>query len=178
METAKMISPPEPAHRAQEPTMKIDTAKFEAAILASNLKVVRKTSRVTIYGAEGRSVIVPSGKTASIVWLVGFECPLGMPAGKHLTGTVKQVMDDSGTEDECLARFAELLTHLASLEPVVKAKREAKPKADAPKGFTAIPVADKKSRKALIEDQAKRSGKPISPKTKAELDGSNGVSAQ
>ncbi|MGH9122333.1 MAG: hypothetical protein ACRDYC_10380, partial [Acidimicrobiales bacterium] len=134
---------------------------------------VRKTSRVTVHGAEGRSVIVPAGKSASIVFLVGFESPQGVGAGKHTTGTVTQVLDWSGTEDEVLARFTELLAHLATLEPVAKAKRELKPKKDAPKGFTAIPVAPKQAkadRKALIEDQAKRSGKPISAKTKAELE--------
>jgi hypothetical protein len=152
--------------------MRIDTSKFESAILASNLKVTRKASRVTVYGAEGRSVIVPSGKSASIVFLVGFESPQGAPAGKHTTGTVTQVLSWEGTEDEVLARFAELLAHLASLEPVVKAKREAKPKADAPKGFSAaIPVAPKSDRRATIEAHAKRTGKPISPKTVAELNG-------
>lgn len=160
--------------------MKIDAAKFEAAILSSNLTSERAKSRITVHGAEGRAVGVGIGKTVSAVWLVGFECEHGEAAGKRETGTVKQYMSFAGTEDEVLARFAALLTVLASLEPVVKAKREAKPKADAPKGFSdAIPVADKKSRRDAIEAHAKRTGKPISPKTKAELDGStNGVAQQ
>lgn len=163
--------------------MKIDAASYEAAILACSLKASRKKSRVTVFGADGRSVIVPAGegtKTVSQVFLVGFTCPLGTDAGKWKTGTVEQVMSQEGTEAEIMARFTELLAHLATLEPVVKAKREAKPKADAPKGLsTAIPVADKKDRKALIEAHAKRTGKPISPKTKAELDApSNGVHAE
>lgn len=158
--------------------MRIDTSKFETILVASGLKLVRKTSRVTAYGPEGRSVIVPAGKSASIVFLVGFEHPtLGAPAGKHTTGTVTQVMSWEGTEDEILARFAELLAYLPTLPPVEKAKREAAPKKDAPKGFSnAIPKQDPAARKALIEKVAKEKGVKVSPK--ANLDGTNGVAAQ
>lgn len=146
--------------------MRIDTSKFETAILASSLKCDRKKSRVTIYGASGRSVIVPTGKSASIVFLVGFESKEhGAPAGKHTTGTVTQVLSWEGTEDEVIARFASLLTLLATLPAVEKAKRETKPKADAPKGFSAaIPVADPAARKALIEKVAREKGVKVSAK--------------
>ncbi len=153
--------------------MRIDTSKFESAILASNLKCERKKSRVTIYGATGRSVIVPSGKSASIVFLVGFESKEhGAPAGKHTTGTVTQVLSWEGTEDEVLARFASLLTLLAALPAVEKVQRTAKPKADAPKGFSsAIPAADPAARKALIEKVAREKGVKVSPK--ANVNGAN-----
>jgi hypothetical protein len=143
--------------------MRIDNSKFESAILASNLKHTAKASRVTVHGASGRSVIVPSGKTASIIFLVGFESKLGVPAGKHTTGTVTQVLSWEGSEEEILARFASLLAELATLPAVEKAKREAKPKADAPKGFTAI-KPDPAARKALIEKVAKEKGVKVSPK--------------
>lgn len=135
----------------------IDASKFEALILASGLPMAVQKGFVKVSGPKGRQVYVASTKRVGRVDISGFEMEGPGYVTPHcgVFGNVKQQLDFSLGEDDILSNFAALLEHMKSLAPVEKAPRkEAAPKADAPKGWTSIDTSTKAARKDKIAKKA------------------------
>jgi hypothetical protein len=144
----------------------IDAAKFEQSILALGLKATVQKGFVKVEGPKGRAVYVASTKRVGRVDISGFEMEGPGYVTPHVGpfGNVKQQLDMSLTEEEILANFANLLTHMSSLEPVEKtARTPAAPRTDAPKGWGSIKggidvLAANQARKAKIAKKVQAEG--------------------
>lgn len=133
----------------------VDAAKFETILLASGLTCIPQKGFIKVVGPRGRQVYVATTKRVGRVDVSGFTCELpGIRDldGSEKHGSVAQGLDFSRTEDEILASFSALLTHMQSLSPVEKvARKKPAPKADAPKGWTQIDTSPE-ARKRTAED--------------------------
>lgn len=177
----------------------IDAAKFEAIIREvqarqetegkTPLVLTTQAGFVKLSGATGRNIYVANTNRVARVDISGFEMPedsedvivLGSKGSPmDAFGAVKQCLNtfergDGRDEEKVLQSFRNVVEHMLTLEPVVKASkakgapgtpkatgwsREVSGKPEAPARMTA---EQKKERKALLQKVAKEKGMEVSP---------------
>jgi hypothetical protein len=156
----------------------VDAAHFEALIRKHVLGMEAQAGFIKVQGPTGYCIYVARTKRVGRVDLSwGKERTMEGPGFRRLGGeafgNVHQQLDFSLPEAEILANFEKALVAMKGFPPVERKARAAKaggPKAPAATGWSKdIPVQTKADRKRLIEEEAKKRGLSVSPKTVAEI---------
>lgn len=161
----------------------VDAAHFEGILRkhgytpeAHNL--VSQAGFVKALGPTGYQIYIARTKRVGRVDLsfgkdVAMDGPGFRRLGGESFGNVHQQLDFGLEEAEILKHFEAAVVRMKGLPPVERKARAAKaagPKAPDAKGWSpGIPVQTKADRKLLIEQEAKRRGLTVSPKTTAEI---------
>jgi hypothetical protein len=161
----------------------VDAIKFQGLIESAmgeheHLNVTVQSSFVKVAGNKGRAIYVAKTSAVARVDLAGFEVDLDDEAWAGVKshsqgqfGAVSQELEfDGRSEEEILATFEAVLSHMASLQDRTVTRRKTVAGGQQAQGWgETFQGSGKKDREELIRRTAEEMGAEVSAETEAEL---------